>query len=179
MQGLLIFLLIGWFVVRALNSKSGETKKSARRSPRQMRDVSTLSGQFRAAAQKREAAQEPRDPAAVSQARPARPKAAEPCRECETDFGYRPAAPNRISDPRPAVETAARADAPCDACETNFGYRAEAPAPLSREDGAPVASAPGLSLAFDRNAIVQGVVYSEILGNRPRARSNKWNPYAR
>lgn len=178
MQGLLIFLLIGWFVVRALNSKSGETKKSARRSPRQMRDVSTLSGQFRAAAQKREAAGEARDPAAVSQARPARPKAAEPCRECETDFGYRPAAPNRISDPRPAVE-AAPADAPCDACETNFGYRAEAPAPLSREDGAPVASAPGLSLAFDRNAIVQGVVYSEILGNRPRARSNKWNPYAR
>ena len=109
MQGLLIFLLIGWFVVRALNSKSGETKKSARRSPRQMRDVSTLSGQFRAAAQKREAAQEPRDTAAVSQARPARPKD-EPCRECETDFGYRPAAPNRISDPRPAVETAARAD---------------------------------------------------------------------
>ncbi len=178
MQGLLIFLLIGWFVVRALNSKSGETKKSARRSPRQMRDVSTLSGQFRAAAQKREAAQEPRDTAAVSQARPARPKD-EPCRECETDFGYRPAAPNRISDPRPAVETAARADAPCDACETNFGYHAEAPAPLSREDGAPVASAPGLSLAFDRNAIVQGVVYSEILGNRPRARSSKWNPYAR
>ena len=178
MQGLLIFLLIGWFVVRALNSKSGETKKSARRSPRQMRDVSTLSGQFRAAAQKREAAQEPRDTAAVSQARPARPKD-EPCRECETDFGYRPAAPNRISDPRPAVETAARADAPCDACETNFGYHAEPSAPLSREDGAPVASAPGLSLAFDRNAIVQGVVYSEILGNRPRARSNKWNPYAR
>lgn len=178
MQGLLIFLLIGWFVVRALNSKSGETKKSARRSPRQMRDVSTLSGQFRAAAQKREAAQEPRDTAAVSQARPARPKD-EPCRECETDFGYRPAAPARVEEPRPAVETAARADAPCDACETNFGYRAEAPAPLSREDGAPVASAPGLSLAFDRNAIVQGVVYSEILGNRPRARSNKWNPYAR
>lgn len=177
MQGLLIFLLIGWFVVRALNSKSGETKKSARRSPRQMRDVSTLSGQFRAAAQKREAAQEPRDPAAVSQARPARPKD-EPCRECETDFGYRPAAPARVEEPRPAVE-AAPADAPCDACETNFGYRAEAPAPLSREDGAPVASAPGLSLAFDRNAIVQGVVYSEILGNRPRARSNKWNPYAR
>lgn len=178
MQGLLIFLLIGWFVVRALNSKSGETKKSARRSPRQMRDVSTLSGQFRAAAQKREAAQEPRDPAAVSQARPARPKAAEPCRECETDFGYRPAAPARVEEPRPAVE-AAPADAPCDACETNFGYHAEAPAPLSREDGAPVASAPGLSLAFDRNAIVQGVVYSEILGNRPRARSSKWNPYAR
>lgn len=177
MQGLLIFLLIGWFVVRALNSKSGETKKSARRSPRQMRDVSTLSGQFRAAAQKREAAQEPRDTAAVSQARPARPKD-EPCRECETDFGYRPAAPARVEEPRPAVE-AAPADAPCDACETNFGYRAEAPAPLSREDGAPVASAPGLSLAFDRNAIVQGVVYSEILGNRPRARSNKWNPYAR
>lgn len=177
MQGLLIFLLIGWFVVRALNSKSGETKKSARRSPRQMRDVSTLSGQFRAAAQKREAAQEPRDPAAVSQARPARPKD-EPCRECETDFGYRPAAPARVEEPRPAVE-AAPADAPCDACETNFGYRAEAPAPLSREDGAPVASAPGLSLAFDRNAIVQGVVYSEILGNRPRARSSKWNPYAR
>ena len=177
MQGLLIFLLIGWFVVRALNSKSGETKKSARRSPRQMRDVSTLSGQFRAAAQKREAAQEPRDTAAVSQARPARPKD-EPCRECETDFGYRPAAPARVEEPRPAVD-AAPADAPCDACETNFGYRAEAPAPLSREDGAPVASAPGLSLAFDRNAIVQGVVYSEILGNRPRARSNQWNPYAR
>ena len=177
MQGLLIFLLIGWFVVRALNSKSGEMKKSARRSPRQMRDVSTLSGQFRAAAQKREAAQEPRDTAAVSQARPARPKD-EPCRECETDFGYRPAAPARVEEPRPAVD-AAPADAPCDACETNFGYRAEAPAPLSREDGAPVASAPGLSLAFDRNAIVQGVVYSEILGNRPRARSNQWNPYAR
>lgn len=177
MQGLLIFLLIGWFVVRALNSKSGEMKKSARRSPRQMRDVSTLSGQFRAAAQKREAAQEPRDTAAVSQARPARPKD-ESCRECETDFGYRPAAPARVEEPRPAVE-AAPADAPCDACETNFGYHAEAPAPLSREDGAPVASAPGLSLAFDRNAIVQGVVYSEILGNRPRARSNQWNPYAR
>lgn len=177
MQGLLIFLLIGWFVVRALNGKSGETKKSARRSPRQMRDVSTLSGQFRAAAQKREAAQEPRDTAAVSQARPARPKD-EPCRECETDFGYRPAAPNRISDPRPAVE-AAPADAPCDACETNFGYRAEAPAPLSREDDAPAAAAPGLNLVFNRNAIVQGVVYSEILGNRPRARSNQWNPYAR
>ena len=84
----------------------------------------------------------------------------------------------RVEEPRPAVE-AAPADAPCDACKTNFGYRAEAPAPLSREDGAPVASAPGLSLAFDRNAIVQGVVYSEILGNRPRARSNQWNPYAR
>ncbi len=178
MQGLLIFLLIGWFVVRALNSKSGETKKSARRSPRQMRDVSTLSGQFRAAAQKREAAQEPRDTAAVSQARPARPKD-EPCRECETDFGYRPAAPNRISDPRPAVETAARADAPCDACETNFGYHAEPSAPLPPEDDAPAAAASGLNLAFNRNAIVQGVVYSEILGNRPRARSNKWNPYAR
>ena len=178
MQGLLIFLLIGWFVVRALNSKSGETKKSARRSPRQMRDVSTLSGQFRAAAQKREAAQEPRDPAAVSQARPARPKAAEPCRECETEFGYRPAAPARVEEPRPAVE-AAPADAPCDACETNFGYHAEPSAHLPPEDDAPAASAPGLSLAFDRNAIVQGVVYSEILGNRPRARSNKWNPYAR
>ncbi len=178
MQGLLIFLLIGWFVVRALNSKSGETKKSARRSPRQMRDVSTLSGQFRPAAQKREAAQEPRDTAAVSQARPARPKD-EPCRECETDFGYRPAAPARVEEPRPAVETAARADAPCDACETNFGYHAEPSAPLPHEDDAPAAVAPGLSLAFDRNAIVQGVVYSEILGNRPRARSNKWNPYAR
>lgn len=177
MQGLLIFLLIGWFVVRALNSKSGETKKSARRSPRQMRDVSTLSGQFRAAAQKREAAQEPRDTAAVSQARPARPKD-EPCRECETDFGYRPAAPARVEEPRPAVE-AAPADAPCDACETNFGYRAEPSAPLPPEDDAPAAAAPGLSLAFDRNAIVQGVVYSEILGNRPRARSNQWNPYAR
>lgn len=177
MQGLLIFLLIGWFVVRALNSKSGETKKSARRSPRQMRDVSTLSGQFRAAAQKREAAQEPRDPAAVSQARPARPKD-EPCRECETDFGYRPAAPARVEEPRPAVE-AAPADAPCDACETNFGYHAEPSAPLPHEDDAPAAAAPGLNLALNRNAIVQGVVYSEILGNRPRARSNKWNPYAR
>lgn len=172
MQGLLIFLLIGWFVVRALNGKNAGAKKTARRDPRQMRDVSALTGRPGAAAG------EARDPAAVSQARPARPKAAEPCRECETDFGYRPAAPNRISDPRPAVE-AAPADAPCDACETNFGYRAEPSAPLSREDGAPVASAPGLSLAFDRNAIVQGVVYSEILGNRPRARSNKWNPYAR
>lgn len=177
MQGIFVLALIVWFVVRALNSKSGETKKSARRSPRQMRDVSTLSGQFRAAAQKREAAQEPRDTAAVSQARPARPKD-EPCRECETDFGYRPAAPARVEEPRPAVE-AAPADAPCDACETNFGYRSEAPAPLPPEDGAPVASAPGLNLVFDRNAIVQGVVYSEILGNRPRARSNQWNPYAR
>ena len=177
MQGLLIFLLIGWFVVRALNSKSGETKKSARRSPRQMRDVSTLSGQFRTAAQKREAAQEPRDTAAVSQARPARPKD-EPCRECETDFGYRPAAPARVEEPRPAVE-AAPADAPCDACETNFGYHAEPSAPLPHEDDAPAAAAPGLNLALNRNAIVQGVVYSEILGNRPRARSNKWNPYAR
>ena len=177
MQGLLIFLLIGWFVVRALNSKSGEMKKSARRSPRQMRDVSTLSGQFRAAAQKREAAQEARDTAAVSQARPARPKD-EPCRECETDFGYRPAAPARVEEPRPAVE-AAPADAPCDACETNFGYRAEPSAPLPPEDDAPAAAAPGLNLVFNRNAIVQGVVYSEILGNRPRARSNKWNPYAR
>lgn len=178
MQGIFVLALIVWFVVRALNSKSGETKKSARRSPRQMRDVSTLSGQFRTAAQKREAAQEPRDTAAVSQARPARPKD-EPCRECETDFGYRPAAPARVEEPRPAVETAARADAPCDACETNFGYRAEAPAPLPPEDDAPAAAAPGLNLVFNRNAIVQGVVYSEILGNRPRARSNQWNPYAR
>lgn len=177
MQGIFVLALIVWFVVRALNSKSGETKKSARRSPRQMRDVSTLSGQFRAAAQKREAAQEPRDPAAVSQARPARPKD-EPCRECETDFGYRPAAPARVEEPRPAVE-AAPADAPCDACETNFGYRAEPSAPLSPEDDAPAAAAPGLNLVFNRNAIVQGVVYSEILGNRPRARSNQWNPYAR
>lgn len=177
MQGIFVLALIVWFVVRALNGKNAGAKKTARRDPRQMRDVSTLSGQFRAAAQKREAAQEPRDTAAVSQARPARPKD-EPCRECETDFGYRPVAPARVEEPRPAVE-AAPADAPCDACETNFGYRAEAPAPLSREDGAPVASAPGLSLAFDRNAIVQGVVYSEILGNRPRARSNQWNPYAR
>lgn len=173
MQGIFVLALIVWFVVRALNGKNAGAKKTARRDPRQMRDVSALTGRPGAAAG------EARDPVAVSQARPARPKAAEPCRECETDFGYRPAAPNRISDPRPAVETAARADAPCDACEMNFGYRAEAPAPLSREDGAPVASAPGLSLAFDRNAIVQGVVYSEILGNRPRARSNQWNPYAR
>ena len=177
MQGIFVLALIVWFVVRALNSKSGETKKSARRSPRQMRDVSTLSGQFRAAAQKREAAQEPRDTAAVSQARPARPKD-EPCRECETDFGYRPVAPARVEEPRPAVE-AAPADAPCDACETNFGYHAEPSAPLPHEDDAPAAAAPGLNLAFNRNAIVQGVVYSEILGNRPRARSNKWNPYAR
>ena len=158
MQGLLIFLLIGWFVVRALNSKGGEAKKSARRNPRQMRDVSALSGRSGAAAQKT------RDSAAVSPARPARPKAAEPCRECETDFGYRPAAP---------------ADAPCDAGETNFGYRAAPSAPLPPEDDAPDAPSSGLNLAFDRNAIVQGVVYSEILGNRPRARSNKWNPYAR
>ena len=171
MQGLLIFLLIGWFVVRALNSKGGEAKKSARRDPRQMRDVSALSGRSGAAAQKT------RDSAAVSQARPARPKAAEPCRECETDFGYRPAAPARVEEPRPAVETAAPADAPCDACETNFGYRAAPSAPLPPEDDVPPSS--GLNLAFDRNAIVQGVVYSEILGNRPRARSNKWNPYAR
>ena len=177
MQGIFVLALIVWFVVRALNSKSGETKKSARRSPRQMRDVSTLSGQFRAAAQKREAAQEPRDTAAVSQARPARPKD-EPCRECETDFGYRPAAPARVEEPRPAVE-AAPADAPCDACETNFGYHAEPSAPLPPEDDAPAAAAPGLNLVFNRNAIVQGVVYSEILGNRPRARSSKWNPYAR
>ena len=177
MQGIFVLALIVWFVVRALNSKSGETKKSARRSPRQMRDVSTLSGQFRAAAQKREAAQEPRDTAAVSQARPARPKD-EPCRECETDFGYRPAAPARVEEPRPAVD-AAPADAPCDACETNFGYHAEPSAPLPPEDDAPAAAAPGLNLVFNRNAIVQGVVYSEILGNRPRARSNKWNPYAR
>ena len=177
MQGIFVLALIVWFVVRALNSKSGETKKSARRSPRQMRDVSTLSGQFRAAAQKREAAQEPRDTAAVSQARPARPKD-EPCRECETEFGYRPAAPARVEEPRPAVD-AAPADAPCDACETNFGYHAEPSAPLPPEDDAPAAAAPGLNLVFNRNAIVQGVVYSEILGNRPRARSNKWNPYAR
>lgn len=173
MQGLLIFLLIGWFVVRALNGKNAGAKKTARRDPRQMRDVSALTGRPGAAAG------EARDPAAVSQARPARPKAAEPCRECETDFGYRPAAPNRISDPRPAVETAARADAPCDACETNFGYHAEPSAPLPHEDDAPAAAAPGLNLVFNRNAIVQGVVYSEILGNRPRARSNQWNPYAR
>lgn len=177
MQGIFVLALIVWFVVRALNGKSGETKKSARRSPRQMRDVSTLSGQFRAAAQKREAAQEPRDTAAVSQARPARPKD-EPCRECETDFGYRPVAPARVEEPRPAVE-AAPADAPCDACETNFGYHAEPSAPLPPEDDTPAAAAPGLNLAFNRNAIVQGVVYSEILGNRPRARSNKWNPYVR
>lgn len=173
MQGIFVLALIVWFVVRALNGKNAGAKKTARRDPRQMRDVSTLSGRPGAAAG------EARDPAAVSQARPARPKAAEPCRECETDFGYRPAAPNRISDPRPAVETAARADAPCDACETNFGYHAEPSAPLPHEDDAPAAAAPGLNLAFNRNAIVQGVVYSEILGNRPRARSNKWNPYAR
>ena len=172
MQGIFVLALIVWFVVRALNGKNAGAKKTSRRDPRQMRDVSALTGRPGAAAG------EARDPAAVSQARPARPKAAEPCRECETDFGYRPAAPARVEEPRPAVE-AAPADAPCDACETNFGYRAEAPAPLSREDGAPVASAPGLSLAFDRNAIVQGVVYSEILGTRPRARSNQWNPYAR
>lgn len=178
MQGIFVLALIVWFVVRALNGKNAGAKKTARRDPRQMRDVSALSGQFRTAAQKREAAQEPRDTAAVPQARPARPKD-EPCRECETDFGYRPAAPNRISDPRPAVETAARADAPCDACETNFGYHAEPSAPLPPEDDAPAAAASGLNLAFNRNAIVQGVVYSEILGNRPRARSNKWNPYAR
>lgn len=173
MQGIFVLALIVWFVVHALNGKNAGAKKTARRDPRQMRDVSALTGRPGAAAG------EARDPAAVSQARPARPKAAEPCRECETDFGYRPAAPNRISDPRPAVETAARADAPCDACETNFGYHAEPSAPLPHEDDAPAAAAPGLSLAFDRNAIVQGVVYSEILGNRPRARSNKWNPYAR
>ena len=172
MQGLLIFLLIGWFVVRALNSKGGEAKKSARRDPRQMRDVSALSGRSGAAAQKA------RDTAAVSQACPARLKD-EPCRECETDFGYRPAAPARVEEPRPAVETAAPANAPCDVCETNFGYRTEPSAPLPPEDSAPDAPAPCLNLAFDRNAIVQGVVYSEILGNRPRARSNKWNPYAR
>lgn len=171
MQGIFVLALIVWFVVRALNGKNAGAKKTARRDPRQMRDVSALTGRPGAAAQ------EPRDPAAVSQARPARPKD-EPCRECETDFGYRPAAPARVEEPRPAVE-AAPADAPCDACETNFGYRSEAPAPLPPEDGAPVASAPGLNLVFDRNAIVQGVVYSEILGNRPRARSNQWNPYAR
>lgn len=171
MQGIFVLALIVWFVVRALNGKNAGAKKTARRDPRQMRDVSALTGRPGAAAQ------EPRDTAAVSQARPARPKD-EPCRECETDFGYRPAAPARVEEPRPAVE-AAPADAPCDACETNFGYRSEAPAPLPPEDGAPVASAPGLNLVFDRNAIVQGVVYSEILGNRPRARSNQWNPYAR
>ena len=172
MQGIFVLALIVWFVVRALNGKNAGAKKTARRDPRQMRDVSALTGRPGAAAG------EARDPAAVSQARPARPKAAEPCRECETDFGYRPAAPARVEEPRPAVE-AAPADAPCDACETNFGYHAEPSAPLPHEDDAPAAAAPGLNLALNRNAIVQGVVYSEILGNRPRARSNKWSPYAR
>ena len=171
MQGLIVLAAIVWVLLRAYN-KSGGKKKSAQASrSRRMRDMSTLSQEFGSTAQK------PRDAHTVAQARPARPKD-EPCRECETDFGYRPAAPARVEEPRPAVE-AAPADAPCDACETNFGYRAEPSAPLPPEDDAPAAAAPGLSLAFDRNAIVQGVVYSEILGNRPRARSNKWNPYAR
>ena len=171
MQGLIVLAAIVWVLLRAYN-KSGGKKKSAQTSrSRRMRDMSTLSQEFGSTAQK------PRDAHTVSQARPARPKD-EPCRECETEFGYRPAAPARVEEPRPAVE-AAPADAPCDACETNFGYRAEAPAPLPPEDDAPAAAAPDLNLVFNRNAIVQGVVYSEILGNRPRARSNKWNPYAR
>ena len=29
------------------------------------------------------------------------------------------------------------------------------------------------------NNSLDETVYSEILGNRPRARSNQWNPYAR
>ena len=171
MQGLIVLAAIVWVLLRAYN-KSGGKKKSAQTSrSRRMRDMSTLSQEFGSTAQK------PRDAHTVSQARPARPKD-EPCRECETEFGYRPAAPARVEEPRPAVE-AAPADAPCDACETNFGYRAEAPAPLPPEDDAPAAAAPDLNLVFNRNAIVQGVVYSEILGNRPRARSNQWNPYAR
>ena len=51
---------------------------------------------------------------------------------------------------------------------TRFIFLEDAPAP-----------APGLHLAFDENAVVQGFIYSEILGNRPRARRNTWNPYAR
>lgn len=179
MQGIFVLALILWFVVRALNGKGGKAKNAARRGPRQMRDMTEFSRQFSAAAQKLEnAAQKLQDAGTASQARPARPKN-EPCRECETDFGYQPAAPARVEEPRPAVDTAAPADAPCDACETNFGYHAETLAPLPPQDNAPDAPAPALNLAFDRNAIVQGVVYSEILGNRPRARSNKWNPYAR
>ena len=172
MQGLIVLAAIVWVLLRAYN-KSGGKKKSAQASrSRRMRDMSTLSQEFGSTAQK------PRDAHTVSQARPARPKD-EPCRECETEFGYRPAAPKRAEEPRPAMETAAPADVPCDACETNFGYHAEPSAPLPPEDDAPAAAASGLNLAFNRNAIVQGVVYSEILGNRPRARSNQWNPYAR
>ena len=77
------------------------------------------------------------------------------------------------------METAAPADVPCDACETNFGYRPVVkPSSAPPEEDAP-APAPGLHLAFDENAVVQGFIYSEILGNRPRARRNTWNPYAR
>lgn len=37
----------------------------------------------------------------------------------------------------------------------------------------------GLNLRFNQSALVEGVVYSEILGNRSRGRSNRWNRYAR
>lgn len=172
MQGLIVLAAIVWVLLRAYN-KSGGKKKSAQASrSRRMRDMSTLSQEFGSTAQK------PRDAHTVSQARPARPKD-EPCRECETEFGYRPAAPKRAEEPRPAMETAAPVDVPCDACETNFGYRPVVkPSSAPPEEDAP-APAPGLHLAFDENAVVQGFIYSEILGNRPRARRNTWNPYAR
>ena len=169
MQGLIVLAAIVWVLLRAYN-KSGGKKKSAQASrSRRMRDMSTLSQEFGSTAQK------PRDAHTVSQARPKD----EPCRECETEFGYRPAAPKRAEEPRPAMETAAPADVPCDACETNFGYRPVVkPSSAPPEEDAP-APAPGLHLAFDENAVVQGFIYSEILGNRPRARRNTWNPYAR
>lgn len=189
MQGLFVLALIVWCIVRAGKKKGRAQQRSAQR----MRDVSTLR-QARPAREKADArasadddviaekieraAQKLREAGAVSNARPAREKT-EPCRVCETEFGYQPAK-ERASEPRLSVSLRPPvADEPCDACETNFGYRySDEPQRAPEPDEAPP-PAPGFLPAFDRNAVLQGVVYSEILGKRPRARRNAWNPYAR
>lgn len=56
--------------------------------------------------------------------------------------------------------------------------RKEGPSRFEPRESAPAPEAkPLLNLCFNKNAIVEGVVYSEILGNRPRGRSNRWNRY--
>lgn len=189
MQGLFVLAFIVWFIARA----GKKNNRARRRSPQRMRNVSTLtqarparektsahaSADYDAIAEKIErAAQKLREAGAVSNARPAREKT-KPCRVCETEFGYQPVK-ERASEPRLSVELRPPdADEPCDACETNFGYRfSEEPQRAPEPDEAPPPT-PGFLPAFDRNAILQGVVYSEILGKRPHARRNAWNPYAR
>lgn len=183
MQGLFVLALIIWFIVRA-GKKNGRARQ---RAPKRMRDVSTLtqarparaSADADAIAEKIErAAQKLREAGAVSNARPAREET-EPCRICETEFGYQPVK-ERASEPRLSVELRLPdASEPCDACETNFGYRFSGEPQRAPEPDEAPPPAPGFLPAFDRNAVLQGVVYSEILGKRPRARRNAWNPYAR